>query len=67
MTDAIFAELSEHLCMGQQLLFKIDSFDSNHCLVEGVVDEECLNLMNNLDIFNSDSDIEFDLNSQDEL
>jgi hypothetical protein len=53
--------------MGQQLLFKIDSFDSNHCLVEGVVDEECLNLMNNLDIFNSDSDIEFDLNSQDEL
>lgn len=35
-------ELAPYLKMGQEIVFRVQSFDANNTFIEGVVDEECL-------------------------
>lgn len=44
-SDKIHSSVKDKLALGQEILFRIESFNSDHSLIYGRIDEECLSLM----------------------
>ncbi|XP_015794344.1 DNA-directed RNA polymerase I subunit RPA43-like [Tetranychus urticae] len=43
--DKVHPSISSELTLGQEILFRIESYDSDHSLIYGLIDEECVKHM----------------------
>ncbi|XP_074604280.1 RNA polymerase I subunit F [Brevipalpus obovatus] len=54
--DKVHESIRNDIALGQEILFRIDSFDSDNSLIYGSIDEECITLMKACDLFKKAND-----------
>ena len=48
--EKVHYSVSSQMELGKEILFRVESFDVDHSLIHGIIDEECVELMVQLGI-----------------